>query len=343
MNKHKKNNIKRIFLIIIISLISILFLILGFNNYKTKKFSYNENNSINYKVYLKENDFFEKKYLEENRTYITSLIDYIDIDFNYQVNFSEPVNMEAKYYLIATISANKTNEGGTFWSKKYNLTDEINELYKNQKQININQNIKIDYNTYNEILENFKRTYKLSTDGLLNVALIVESNSKSNIFTDDIKIESQIDLSIPLLQQSVEVAINKTTNNNNKTINIKKQEKKIKYLIFKIIGLLLMIINIIISIIFIKINKKYRKKHLYEIKLKKILSSYDSIIVTLDEMPNIENLSKIRVKTFNELIDVYNEVRMPINYYEQEQKSYFFIINESIIWTYTLDIINMGG
>ena len=93
-----------------------------------------------------------------------------------------------------------------------------------------------------------------------------------------------------------------------------------------------MIINIIISIIFIKINKKYRKKHLYEIKLKKILSSYDSIIVTLDEMPNIENLSKIRVKTFNELIDVYNEVRMPINYYEQEQKSYFFIINESIIW-----------
>ena len=36
------------------------------------------------------------------------------------------------------------------------------------------------------------------------------------------------------------------------------------------------------------------------------------------------------------MIDVYNEVRMPINYYQEDGNSIFIIINDSIIWIYTL-------
>ena len=51
------------------------------------RIGYQENNSINYKVYLKENHYFETPYLEENGWYITNLIDYLDIDYRYIISF----------------------------------------------------------------------------------------------------------------------------------------------------------------------------------------------------------------------------------------------------------------
>ena len=36
---------------------------------------YKEDNSVNYNVFLKENNYFESRVLDENRTYITIIID----------------------------------------------------------------------------------------------------------------------------------------------------------------------------------------------------------------------------------------------------------------------------
>jgi hypothetical protein len=77
---------------------------------------------------------------------------------------------------------------------------------------------------------------------------------------------------------------------------------------------------------------------MYDITLDKISKNYDSIIANVNNLPEINELKKIEVSTFEELIDVYNEVRMPINYYQNEQKteSTFIIINDEIVWIYTL-------
>ena len=42
------------------------------------------------------------------------------------------------------------------------------------------------------------------------------------------------------------------------------------------------------------------------------------------------------MSSFEELLDVYNEVRMPINFCQDEDKSTFIIINDSIVWIYVL-------
>jgi hypothetical protein len=51
--------------------------------------TFNETSNIDYKVYLKDNKFFEDSYLEANKQYIASLIDYISAKFNYKLNLSE--------------------------------------------------------------------------------------------------------------------------------------------------------------------------------------------------------------------------------------------------------------
>ena len=72
--------------------------------------------------------------------------------------------------------------------------------------------------------------------------------------------------------------------------------------------------------------------------LRKILSSYDSIIVNVSNVPSLDDLKIIEVNSFNELIDAHSEVRMPINYCEEVEnyKSVFVLVSNNIAWIYTL-------
>ena len=88
MKKYKLNK-KLQFLFPFLFLIGIFITIVGFNDKKVINLTYTQDNSIHYNVYLKENNFFENKYLTEGRTYISSLIDYIDVSFHY------------KYYILS--------------------------------------------------------------------------------------------------------------------------------------------------------------------------------------------------------------------------------------------------
>ena len=79
--KRKRHIILFSFLIILISILSIYSIYKHITSNITEHITYKENSSINYKVYLKENQFFEKEYAEEKKQYIASLIEYIKADF----------------------------------------------------------------------------------------------------------------------------------------------------------------------------------------------------------------------------------------------------------------------
>lgn len=322
--------------LIIFLVIGIKILLMGINNYKKETISYAEDNSINYKVYLKENEFFEQPYLGENQIYITSLIDSIDVTFNYAMNYSMPVSGEYKYYVKATISANLANEQiGSYWSKEYILTDEQVGSIANQNDFNINQNIKIDYQKYNELLSLFKKTYGLTTDGNLQIALIVENTVNTENLTKDIISNSSMELNIPLSQLAVEATIN--TDNGQKTNSVTElvKDNKARYVIYKIIGSILVIFDIteIVTFIYILL-KNIKRKSLYLKKLNKILATYDSIIVNVKSMPDISQLKVITVESFEELIDAHSEVRMPINFVEdiEKEESTFLLIANGCVW-----------
>ena len=69
---------------ILVIILGVIVTIYGFNDTTLRNISYNEEGSrVNYKVYLKENDYFSNKYLGEGETYIASLIDYINIKYKY--------------------------------------------------------------------------------------------------------------------------------------------------------------------------------------------------------------------------------------------------------------------
>ena len=302
--------------------------------------AYKEDNSINYKVYLKKNNYFETDYLDENRTYITSIIDYIKINYRYNLNFSENVNGEYTYYINAVVLANKPNgEEGYYWNKEYNLVEPKTLKLNNVKSLFINEIVKVDYHKYNAILEQFKKDYSIQTDGLLKIELVVKSKITGEKYTKEVEVPSNLNLSIPLLQKAVEASIEKNAVSNDSTLTmIDPIAKKIKLLCL-MLGILIIFLTIVLIIRIIINRSNNRKNHLYESTLKKFVDAHDSIIANVTNLPDITDLSLVHVSSFEELIDVYNEVRMPINFYENRNhtKAVFRIINDRMCWEYILD------
>ena len=71
--------------------------------------------------------------------------------------------------------------------------------------------------------------------------------------------------------------------------------------------------------------------------MSKILTAYDGIIVNASTLPDLNKFNVIKVRSFDELLDAHSEVRLPINYYRQTNKSIFILVNDTMLWMYTLE------
>ncbi|NLC48180.1 MAG: DUF5305 domain-containing protein [Tenericutes bacterium] len=313
----------------------------GFNNYQKINIDYVKTSKINYKVHLKDNNFFDDSFLDENKIYITSLIDNLDISFNYNMNYSEFVSGKYSYYIVATVSANIINNTEeSYWSKDYRLTDEKTSTFSSQNMFDITENIKVDYQNYNEILSLFKKTYGLSTDGNLKIKLVVSSTVSSDKISEEIIFDSVEELDIPLSQLSVEVKINTNNNKVKKSVSEKETLNDPIYLVLKVAGISTALLSVALTIILVNSIRRIKKhRDLYVSKLKKILSTYDSIIVNSETLPQYDEKTVVKVKSFEELMDAHSEVRMPINFIENKKrkKSTFMLISPSCTWIYVLN------
>lgn len=334
---------------IVLSIAVVLFLCLGifllkkgYSNYETILVTYTEDNGLNYKVYLKDNDFFDTPYLEEGKTYITSLIDHISVSYRYKVAFNHNLKGKYSYYVKATIVADKpNNEGGTYWTKDYNLTEEKEMTVDGSMSYSVLENVDVDYDNFNKILNEFKRTMGLTIDAKLKVSLVISGDMYYGEM--NVPINQELQLSLPLSELAIEGSVDTNVHNSiNQVVNtIKKTD--FTYTALKIFGIVFISVAIQFFVYMLRIRKLVHERNLYYYTLKKILNTYDSIIVNTNELASIKNLNVIHVNSFEELIDAHNEVRMPINYYQDDEngESYFMLINDKTVWQYILTVNNV--
>ena len=330
----KKRNVYLI-LTIIFLFAGIFFLYIGLNNKEKVSIRYTGNNDIDYKVYLKKNKFFETPYLEKGKSYIASLIDKINATYTYNVAFSDEVSGTYTYYIKAKITADK-DTGGNYWTKEYVLNEPLVKSLNNDKNIFIRETIDIDYNKFNDYLKEFKSTANVPIDARLEVSLVVESNLKNNNI--EVPIKSNLSLDLPLSEDSIEATIDTNNTKIDKTISKEIKSTNIKYYLSFISGVFLLILTIIFITETIYLSIKIKKSNKYEYQKENILKAYDSIIVSTNNLPSFKDIKQIEVEKFSELMDAYTEIRMPINHYENDEKtkSAFFIIKDDIAWIYIL-------
>ena len=294
--------------------------------------NYNERGVIDYKVFLKENDFYSEEFLPKGRSYVANLISYIDADVNYIFRIDEKSSVDFEYKIISELVIENPKGTSRYFEKKYDLTEIKEKKLKNGYEMVINDHIKVDYNEYNQLANKFRSVYGIESNSYLKIYVSMTKKTDENA-TYPINESNNIEVvKIPLSERAIEININSSESTITKEIvptkeinyNIKILAITILFFIFSFYFLIKLSIYIIQSI---------RKTNKYDKYINKILRDYDRLIVEINTNINFNEYNIIKVKKFSELLDVRDNLKLPINYYviEPHKKGLFYIkCNEDV-------------
>lgn len=317
----------------------IWFIISSFNILKEESINYEEKSKVNYSVCLNENEFYDEECLGENMSYIASLIKNVSLKFNYNFNISdESIDKGLEYEVIGKlVIANKDN-GSKYFEKSYNLVPKtIEGVNKNGSNYSLNKDIDINYDYYNSLANSFKASYGVDTESYLDVYL-----TSYNDIDDSYNIPSSsvTSIRIPLSEKAISINMNASEldNNSSRVIsNISFGVSNWLYLISGIVNVILAILCMIRIIRIISVINK--KKSVYDKTLRNILKTYDRLIVNTSSFPNLRDYNVLNISEFGELLDVRDNLHLPIMEYEviKHKKCQFYILQDKNLYLYTLD------
>lgn len=342
-NNNVRNNLKFICIFFITLFISFICIVKSFDTPKENMkmlYAYNITRNSDYKVYLKPNNYIEQMYMGMNATYITDLVDYIDANFRYNYNVSQKGTSRYAYKVVAVLNVEYyvtgSSQGTKLWSKEYTLI-EPKEIRTESNQININENVKIDFNSYNSEIKKFKEQFGLPIKAYLDVKLVV--NSEINV-ADSNKIQkddSVVNLKMDLNQQVFSILQDYEPTYKGQEID-EESISNISNVILLTIGIILFGISAfgILNIIRKVISADRRTD--YEIALNRILKNYGDIVAEIVTPTETKGMKVIDVKNFDQLLDIEEEIRMPILFYEKAsgEEGEFTIIYDNIVYRYIL-------
>lgn len=320
-------------IILLIVLLSISISLIKSSLTASSILSYTESGTVDYKVYLKENNFYKDTYLGKGMTYITSLVNYIDIDFNYNFKTSEKANLDYTYSVNANLIITPEDNSKVLFDEAYELKEETSNKTMNVDTFNITKTIKLDYNYYNDLANTFKSTYGVNCNSKLVVALVVDTHGQDLKYEKEFNNSNEMKVTFSLAKKQVD--INLDSANIDKTENFTIVSKgPIKNSGLLVLGIIFTLSTILVAA---SVGKTmygiWAQKDPYTRYIEKILNNYDRAIVETQYMPDLENYEVIEVSKFSELLDVRDTIRLPIIFSPiEDEGSCFYIRHENTIY-----------
>ena len=317
------------------------YLVMSFSTTKNEIVKYNVKSDIDYKVYLKENDFYDTPYLEEGMVYVASLIKNINVDFKYNFSVDKISDIDFTYKVVAKLVIASQSNANVFFTKEYDLTEEKNEEIIGNNYYTITENIDLNYVYYNNLANKFRSKYAVNTNSYLEVYLVVNEKSKENN-TYDLKNESKVVLTIPLSLQELNITLNNKNVNQEKELII-PHNNSIDNLSLAILGIMGILIVLVSYELIRKILLITNHASKYDSTVNRILSGFDRIIVNVKTLPNFDNYHIVKVDDFQELVDVRYNFKVPINYFviTEHQKCEFYVYANNQVYLYVLKAVDL--
>ncbi len=334
LNAMNRKTVKWFFLAFIGFGFSVILSIYTFGANSTTPIPYTEENDLDYRVYLKNNDYYEDEYVQD-MDYISNLINYIDLNYNYSLVVDKKIDLEYSYNVISRVKIYNNEEGDLIYKKDETLVDEVRGT--KQGMIQINEDLKINYPTYNNYVKEFQNQFSLFANSKLEVIMTIQVKDKEGKLN---KSYSDI-VEIPLGKQLVRISkiYEKPLNNGNIDVNEFDLNRAIFGGSCLMVSILIFLISIF-EIIKISIIKSKSGYSVYQKTLHRIFNEYDKLVVNTLEVPEIKDQQVIRVTSFEELVDAADNLKKPILYTEVEKNSlcHFCVISEKQFYQYWLDV-----
>ncbi len=342
----KQRKIKRIviYMIIVVLLltISISFFIINYLINHEEKILWGNSTSdflVDYKVYNNDNKFYDNEYLDEYGSYISSITDKIDFNIKYIFSTTENLDIDYTYDLFGKVFAEVYESGATspVWSKELDVNIEKNEKLGSGNYLQLNKEITIPFKEYNDMMIEYKKNYNINVLSYIKFTISVEIDSLETINSNISNIDT-LTIKIPLLQPTFKIEIDKSVSNNRPIYLLTKNEPNNQFLNLGIIGIIITLITTLT--LFILYKQKKTKVQLFKEKNNNLLKKYEQIIITIEELPNLDGLETIEIIEFNDLIDLEETLKLPIMYINiiPNKESWFVLIHNNFFYRFILKI-----
>lgn len=311
----------------------------GFKDEKIQLYSYNYKTTIDYNVYLKQNNLYNETYLNEGKIYITEFVDHINANLKFEFLGERATDIKGEYNIIAKVNG-FTGEGEklvNIWEKDFPIKQH-NWFNSKDGKIKINEQVKFNISEYNAFVTEIKEASKINCQ--TNLTLLININMIAT--TDKGLIEKNISpsLIIPLDVDMFEISENNIVDQKEsieETIKVPIRVNKNLSIVLGII-LSLLLIALVIIIFFIKVEPE---KDPIEKEVRKIFKKHGDRLVALNSDIIIKD--SVFVKSIDDLVKISDESEKPILYkYSDDYKeiNMFYVSND--IDTYIFEINNLA-
>ena len=301
-------------------------------------YSYKATPSGTYSVNLKDNNYTDSKIMGMNKLYISKFVNNISEKFNYQYSGSTEADLTYTYSVNANIIGEYQTtdelENNEVWNKSYVLVPSETKTLRNELGFTLSKDLVIDFEQYNAIVENFYKEISIPMDAYLSVVFKVSVRGVPTSNVGTVNEESSYEMKIPLNEQAFQITTKSKTNEVQNISKVTTATRTVNAL--KIIVALGAFV--LTALAFYKYCKTFAKKNesVFERQINRILKEYGDIIVEINTLMDISNMTIVEVKSFNELIDLEAEVRIPILYYGNGNEGWFMIIQGTQLYRFVL-------
>lgn len=332
---------------VVIAIVAIVMIVTFFayrNLNETVYVTYRETSSVDYKVKLKENDFYEEEWLDKDKAYVASLIDGVNAEFSYGLDMDvENAQYEYSYTIEALLEIVDDDSDVAIYQPVYTLKKAENIQQNSNNKLTIKESILIDYASYNDIAKKFNDVYGLSgTTNRLTVRMNVSVIGSCEQFQEDSQNHYVVSLCMPLTEKVVPIEMQSSVpTGENKVMAC---ESGCNVAAFKTVFIVLGALEVILVIGLICLMFFTRNEDInYSIQVRKLLSGYGSYIQKIKNGFDTDGYQVLAVDTFNEMLAIRDTIQSPILMSENRDKtrSLFFIpTNTKILYTYELKVEN---
>lgn len=330
--------------IFIFAFLCLIFLKKGLETKTYTSIYYMEKSNLDYKVYLKENPYFDSPYLTKGNQYIASLIDYISADFNYDFSASDLMNSNFCYLVKADVTVyEKGDSSKVLYKSSDTLLPEKTVQNNGSSYYAIRENIKINYAKYNDMVSAFKKDYSLALESQLKVTLYVFMDGAYKEIEQPLSSSQNMSLTIPLTEQTINIGMSYKDVNDANIVEEYSNVETINIVYFVLFGITL-ITSLVLTVKLVRfLNKIKTKGTEYDRILGTILKDYEGIVARVKKVPDFNGRTLIELETFDEILDISEKLDKPILFIEmhKHQKSWFIIVNHNEIYKYTLKLVDV--
>ena len=311
---------------------------------RTVYITYEETSGVDYKVKLKDNDFYDEEFLPSGQAYVASLIDGVYADFSYGLSMdAKDVDYEYTYGVEAQLEIVDNRTEVAIFHPVYTLQEEQSGTQSSNEKLSILTPITIDYGKYNDLANEFVKTYGLeNTTSTLKVYMNISVTGSCEEFKENSRNDYALALHIPLTDKTVTVEMTSTVPTGESKVlacdsDFNRSAFKTTIVVLSAFGGGLLIA--FVAFVFLTRNEDIN----YAIKVKKLVSNYRSYVQKITNGFDTAGYQLLAVDSFNEMLAIRDTIQSPILMSEnKDQTRTVFLIptNTKILYTFEIRVDN---